>query len=246
VSDKKLLAIIPARGGSKGLPGKNIRPFAGLPLLAHSILFAKMCPEIDRFIVSTDSPEIAAVAREFEAEVPFLRPNSLAEDSTPMFPVVRHALDSIESSDGQEYGFVLLLDPTSPARHPEDVTNALDQLTHNASAEGVVTVSKPDFNPIWNCVVERKGWMAPLIDEGDRFGRRQEVPTVYRINGALYIWRSAFVRRVIDSWRQEGKHLKHMIPEVRAMSIDTLEEFTRAEVLVRSGLVRFPWLSEVH
>lgn len=96
-----VLAVIPARGGSKGLPGKNIRPFAGLPLIAHSILLAKMCPEIDRCVVSTDSEEIAQVARRFEAEVPFLRPGELARDGTPMWPVLRHALEAVETAVGQ-------------------------------------------------------------------------------------------------------------------------------------------------
>ena len=95
-ADKKILAVLAARGGSKGLPGKNIRPFAGLPLIAHSILMAKMTPEIGRLVVTTDDPGIADVAKSFGAEVPFMRPSALAQDETPMWPVLRHALQEVE------------------------------------------------------------------------------------------------------------------------------------------------------
>src|SRR2546428_122399 len=98
---ENLLAVIPARGGSKGLSGKNIRPFAGLPLIAHSILFAKMCREITRLIVSTDDETIAAVAREYGADVPFMRPANLAQDDTPLWPVLRHALSAAEQLDAK-------------------------------------------------------------------------------------------------------------------------------------------------
>jgi CMP-N-acetylneuraminic acid synthetase len=241
-----VLAIIPARGGSKGLPGKNIRPFLGKPLIAHSILYAKMCPEIDRLIVSTDSLDIATVARQYDAEVPFMRPHELAKDETPMMPVLAHALAALEGKGSAEYGFVVLLDPTSPAREPNDVRDALQKLKEHGDADGIVSISQPDFNPVWNCVIERKGWMEDLVSEANQFARRQDAPKVYRINGALYIWRAAFVRRNEPSWREKGRHLVYEIPESRAMSIDTLEEFKRAEVLVQAGLIHFPWLNNQH
>ncbi len=237
-----LLAVIPARGGSKGIPKKNLRPFMGIPLIAHSILFAKLCPEIDHCIVSTDSPEIAKVAREYGADVPFVRPVELASDETPMWPVLRHALQAIEEKEGARYDYLLLLDPTSPAREPRDVSAVLSRLVNCPAADGVIGVSRPDFNPVWHCVVEREGWMVDLIDGGSRFERRQDVNIVYHINGAVYIWRAEFVKREKDSWRRYGKHLVYEIPEMRAMSIDSLEEFKRAEVLVESGLISFPWL----
>src|SRR5271154_2273993 len=118
MSIQPVLAVIPGRGGSKGLPGKNIRPLAGLPLICHSIRLSKLCVEIAKCIVSTDSEEIAAVARECGAEVPFLRPAELARDDTPMGPVLRHALTEMESRQRCRYGSVLLLSPASPARLP--------------------------------------------------------------------------------------------------------------------------------
>ena len=239
-----LLAVIPARGGSKGFPGKNTRSFLGLPLIVHSILFAKMCPEIGRLVVSTDSAEIAAIARKFGADVPFMRPAELADDSTPMWPVIRHALRTLENEEGGRYGFVLLLDPTSPARRTDDVTTAFDKLRTEPGADGIGSVSQPTFNPIWHCVVERAGFMADLVAEGAGFDRRQDVPTVYRINGSLYIWRAEFVRAEGESWR-EGRHLLYEMPELRSVSIDDQQQFEHAELLVRSGLIDFPWLNRV-
>jgi N-acylneuraminate cytidylyltransferase len=241
--DARLLAVIPARGGSKGLPGKNIRLFAGHPLVAHTILFARTCPEIDRSIVSTDSPEIVEVSRQFGADMPFMRPSELAQDSTPMWPVLRHALDAVERAEQASYAFLLLLDPTSPAREPHDVTEVLRRLLASPDADGVISVSRPPFNPLWHCVRERDGWMADLVEGAGRFDRRQDVPPVYWINGSLYLWRASFVRREEQSWRR-GKSLIYETPEGRAMSLDTLEEFERAEQLVKSGLIAFPWLHE--
>lgn len=236
------MAVIPARGGSKGLPGKNIRTFAGLPLIAHTILFSRLCPEVDRCIVSTDSPEIAEVARGFDADVPFLRPSELAQDETPICPVLRHALEYAEQQDGDKYALVLLLDPTSPARVPLDISEAMQILRQSPGADGVIGVSQPDFNPIWHCVVEDNGWMVDLMQEATAYERRQDVPPVYRINGSLYLWRRDYLRRQGDSWREGGKHLMYEIPEYRAMSFDTVEEFQRAELLVKHGFISFPWL----
>lgn len=244
-ADTRLLAVIPARGGSKGLPGKNLKPFVGLPLIAHSILLAKMCPEITRAIVSTDAPEIADVARSIGGDVPFLRPAALAQDDSPLWLVLQHALDWVQQHEGRSYDLLLLLDPTSPAREPADISGALARLRAHPEADGVIGVSQPDFHPIWHCVVERDGWMVDLHPEGGRYTRRQDLPVVYRINGSLYLWRSGFVRRQAEhTWRAQGKHLMHEIPETRAMSIDTADEFDRAEALIKAGLITLPWLNE--
>lgn len=239
-----VLAVIPARGGSKGLPGKNIRPFAGLPLIAHTVLFAKMCPEINRCVVSTDSQEIADTAMEYGADVPFIRPLELGRDDVPLEPVLRHALEYAEREGAARYDMILLLDPTSPARATADVTGALRRMRDCPSANGIWGVSQPDFNPIWHCVVERDGFMADLVDGGSAYHRRQDVPPVYRINGSLYIWRTELVRSEANSWRRTGQHLIYELPDIRAISIDTEEDFQRAELLVKSGLIEFPWLDQ--
>ncbi len=244
MSGTRLLAVIPARGGSRGLPGKNTRPFAGVPLIVHSIMFAKLCPEITRCVVSTDDPAIAGVAGRFGGEAPFVRPPELARDATPLWPVLRHALAWVEGAEGVAYDLLLLLDPTSPAREPSDLAQALRRLEAHPEADGVIGVSQPDFNPIWHCVVEDEGWMRELIPGGVSYERRQDVPKVFRINGSLYVWRAGFVRRERETWRASARHLMHEIPESRAMSIDTLGEFTRAELLVSGGYISLPWLRE--
>lgn len=237
-----VLAVIPARGGSKGLKEKNLRSLCGLPLIGHSIRLARLCPEITRTIVSTDSDQIAETAREFGADVPFMRPNELARDETPMWPVLQHALEAIEEQDGKKYDTLLLLDPTAPCRLPEDIAGAVAKLIHNPAADGIIGVSEPDFNPIWHCVVEKEGWMSDLVPEGSFFTRRQDVPTVYRINSSLYLWRASFIRKSSGNWRGDGKHLLYEVPDSRAVHIDTLDQFERAALLIREGLIKLPWL----
>jgi N-acylneuraminate cytidylyltransferase len=237
-----MLAIIPARGGSKGLPGKNIRTLAGLPLIAHSILLSRLCPQITRTIVSTDSQEIAEVAIQFGADVPFMRPHELAQDDTPMWPVLRHALETVECQENRRYTYLLLLDPTSPGRLPEDIAGALSKLEAMSDADGIIGVSTPEFNPIWNCVVEHDGWMESLFPNANSYTRRQDVPQVYRINATLYIWRAEFVRREADKWIDHGRHLIYEVPERRAIHIDDIDEFLRTEALIRQGFICLPWL----
>ena len=244
-SKPRVLAVIPARGGSKGLPGKNVRPMAGLPLIVHSIRLARLCPEITRAIVSTDSEEIARIARDAGADVPFMRPPELARDDTPMWPVLRHALETVEKAEGRAYDDLLLLDPTSPGRLPEDIAGALAKLEAKQEADGIVGVSQPDFNPIWHCVIEKDGFMAGLIPEGGVYTRRQDVPSVYRINASLYIWRGRFVHACVDNgWREAGRYLLYEVPESRSIHIDDIHEFTRADVLIRNGIIKLPWLKK--
>jgi CMP-N,N'-diacetyllegionaminic acid synthase len=244
LNSNRVLAVIPARGGSKGLPGKNIRPFAGLPLIAHSILFAKSCPEISRTIVSTDTAAIQQAAEKYGASVPFLRPRNLAQDDTPLWPVLRHALENIETIEEASFDYVMLLDPTTPCRLPRYAAEALARLREKSDADGIIAVSKPDFNPIWHSVTSSDGWMTDLIPEAARYNRRQDAPDVYRINGALYIWRADFIRRQADGWRSQGKHLLYEVPDFASISIDTEDEFKRAELFVTSGLFPLPWLKE--
>ena len=234
-----VLAVIPARSGSKGLPGKNIRPLGGLPPIAHSIRCARMCPQIARVVVTTDGEQIRDVARLHGGDAPFLRPAELAADDTPMMPVLAHALAECERLDGHDYGSVLLLDPTSPGRLPEDVSRAVEILGSDPAAVGVVACSQPTFNPFWVGVVQVDGYMRPAF-AGESYERRQDVPPFFRINGALYLWRAEHVRA--GRGLRDGQHRVLEIPEGRAFSIDDLHEFEVAEALLSTGIVRLPWL----
>lgn len=236
-----MLAVIPARGGSRGLPGKNTMSLAGLPLLVHSLRCASMTAMIDRTIVSTDSEEIARVALDHGGDVPSLRPAELATDETPMMPVLQHALREVEAAEGRDYASVLLLDPTSPCRLPSDLAAAEERLAADPSAVGAVAVSEPYFNPLWVGVVERDGHLARAPGAEHR-NRRQDAPRFLRVNGAFYLWRSSFLRSAPGAWLDGGPHLGIEIPETRAYSIDDAFEFAQLDVLIRAGLVTLPWL----
>ena len=236
-----MLAVVPARGGSRGLPGKNIRPLAGLPLIVHSLRCSAMTQVIDRTVVSTDSDEIASVARLHGADVPWLRPAELAADDTPMMPVLQHALREVEEAEGHAYASVLLLDPTSPCRLPSDLEAAAERLAADPTAVGAVAVSEPTFNPLWVGVVERDGHLAraPGAEHRDR---RQDAPRFLRVNGAFYLWRSAFLRSAPTAWLDAGPHVGVEIPEGRAYSIDDEREFHQLEALIAADVVELPWL----
>jgi N-acylneuraminate cytidylyltransferase len=243
VSVSPILAVIPCREGSKGLPGKNIRKLAGLPLMAHSIRFANSCPEIAHLIVSTDSEEIANVAREHGCEAPFLRPRELAQDETPMWPVLQHALGEMEKRDACRYGSVLLLDPTSPGRLPSDLERAIQLLEEDSTCVGALAASQPRFNPRWVCIDQQStGYIRQSFPNAQVYSRRQDVPPVYRINGALYLWRRDHIANESAPNYFARPHRMVLIPEDRAIHIDEIHDFNLAEILVREKLVQFPWL----
>jgi N-acylneuraminate cytidylyltransferase len=231
---------VPARGGSKGLPGKNLLPLASLPLIVHSLRFAALCPEIVRTIVSTDSEEIAEVARRAGAEVPFMRPAELSTDEAPMWPVVQHALAAVDPG-GDGYDLLVLLDPTAPARDRDDLRRGLRALRERQDADGAVAVAEPSFNPVWQSVTERDGFLEHVFEDGGRFGRRQEAPRSVFICGALYVWRTSFVRAEEVSWFN-GRLLPIEIPRARAISVDDAEDFRLLEALVAAQVVELPWL----
>jgi CMP-N-acetylneuraminic acid synthetase len=241
----RILAVIPARGGSKGLPGKNIRQLFGLPLIVHSIRAAELTPSITRCVVSTDSEQIASVATSFGGEAPFLRPAELAGDDAPMAPVVRHALEWCEAAEGERYDAVLLLDPTSPARVPGQLDDAARRLTAHPELDGVISVSEPTFNPVWVGVrpaASPDGALQRFFEAGTGVTRRQDTDRFLRINGNFYLWRADFVRRLETSWFDEGRHAGAEIPESQAFSIDDEYEFRLIEALIVAGIIRLPWI----
>jgi CMP-N-acetylneuraminic acid synthetase len=231
-----VLAVVPARGGSKGLPGKNLRALGGRSLLEHAIRFAFACESVGRVVVSTDSEEIAAAARAAGADVPFLRPAELAGDETPMWPVIVHALAQVER-EGEQWEYLLLADPTSPVRSPADVATALERLRADPDADGIVSVADPGFNPAWQCVIEEDGYMAHLVPDGTDMARRQDAPEVRYIDGSFYLWRPEFARGGHTSWF-EGRMLMHPVESFG--SIDTADELTRLEALVAAGVAVLP------
>lgn len=244
--EPRVLGVIPARGGSKGLPGKNVRRMAGMPLIGHSIAAAELVPRLTRTVVSTDAPGIAAVARSLGGDVPFLRPGSLATDTTPMPPVLTHALDTLEAQD-PPYQMLALLDPTSPARAPADVTRAIDLLDEHPGWDGVVSVSEPGYHPAWVGVrpaTHDPATLTRYFPAGRGVTRRQEMEPFLRINGGVYVWRTDFLRQLTGPWIDEGVHGMVQTPELWAFAIDHLYQFEMLEALIAQGVIRLPWLED--
>ena len=238
----RVLAVVPARGGSRGLPGKNTRPLCGLPLVVHALRAGALTSSVTRTVLTTDDEEIAAVARAHGGDVPFLRPASLAADDTPMAPVIAHALETVEAQEGAGYDAVLLLDPTSPARDPAQLDAAIATLLADPDLDGVVSVSEPTFQPEWVGVRADGPALERYFASGTGITRRQDVGRYLRINGNFYVWRAASARALQRSWFDEGRYAGHEIPEAQAFSIDDEYEFRLVEALVAAGLLSLPWI----
>src|SRR6478672_4871518 len=224
VSSPRVLAVIPARGGSKGLPGKNIRELAGLPLIAHSIHAAGLLPAVTRCLVSTDDESIRQVALEHGGEAPFLRPADLASDTSSSMAVLQHTLAFAEQDSGDRaYDAVLLLEPTSPLRHLELVNRGIEVLLSRPDVVGCVSISEPHFNPLAVGVVHTAGAeIARAFPEYAGTTRRQDVGRFLRINGNFYVWTAEFVRRGNPAWLDAGRHTSVEIPDLLGASIDAL------------------------
>lgn len=179
---KKILALIPARGGSKGITDKNIIEINGKPLIAYSIEAARESKYIDEVVVTTDSDQIANVAKDYGAEIPFMRPQELASDHATTLDAVLHAVKKLEN---KKFDVLVLLQPTSPLRTAEDIDKALEKF-FDADCESLVSVSQADDSPILMRVIDNDGMMRKLLEQ-DSTIRRQDMPQVYKVNGSIYI-----------------------------------------------------------
>ncbi len=234
----RAIAFIFARGGSKGLPGKNIRPLGGKPLIAWSIEHARAVPRIERVIVSTDSEGIAAVAREFGAETPFIRPPELAQDNTPEWLAWRHALNFVRQQEGRLPDAMVSVPATAPLRLPCDIENCLD-VFEEGQADIVVTVTDAHRSPYFNMVkVLADGTVGLVIPPASFVARRQDAPVVFDMTTVAYIARPEFVLESAGVFSGTVRHVH--VPVERSIDIDTLLDFRIAECLMteRSGLTQ--------
>ena len=224
------VAFIFARGGSKGLPGKNIRLLDGKPLIAWSIGHAQAIPEIRRVIVSTDSEEIAKVAIEYGAEVPFIRPLELAMDNSPEWVAWRHALNYVMQDEGKLPNAMISLPATAPLRSTGDIEKCLNEF-EKGLADVVITVSEAHRSPYFNMVKEKyDGCVELVIPQQNVVTRRQDSPFVYDIATVAYVVKPGFVLNQQSLF--EGKVKAVHIPKERAIDIDTLFDFKIAEILL--------------
>jgi N-acylneuraminate cytidylyltransferase len=232
----EILALIPARGGSKSIPRKNILEFAGHPLIAYSIAAGLASENINRVLVSTDDEQIAAIARDCGAEVPFLRPGEISQDDTPDLPVFQHALEWLEVNEGYKPEIVVQLRPTSPLRRKIHVDQAVWRLVEHPEADSIRTVCIPFQNPYKMWRIDGDGFMQPLlsIDLAEAYNLpRQVLPEVYWQTGYVD---AAWTDTILEKNSMTGENiLPLIIAEDEWIDIDSADDWRRAERLLESG-----------
>ena len=223
----KVLAVIPARGGSKGIRNKNTVPLQGKPLIVYTLEAASSSILLTRCIVSTDADDIIAVCRSYGADIPFVRPGELAEDATPTLPVILHALEQL----GEVYDAVMVLQPTSPLRTGADIDTAVRMLTDNEDADSVISVVPVgDKHPARMKRIEQGYLVDPEFAEEQEGQRRQDLPELYLRNGAIYLTRT---RALLDQHSFKGrKSLAYVMPEERSVNIDSEMDLLLASVIM--------------
>lgn len=231
IDGRRVLAVVPARGGSKGIPRKNLRLAGGVPLVARAGAVARAVVEIDRAVVSTDDDEIARVAEAAGLDAPFRRPAALSGDRVGDVPVLLHALSACEREEGRRYDVVVMLQPTSPLRTPEQVQAAL-RLLADEDRDSVWTVSEVplSYHPKKQLVLE-EGRLGFAHEEGHRVVARQELEPTYVRNGVAYVLTRACL---VDEERLLGRNAGVLVLEGTPLSIDSEEDLRHADALLRS------------
>ena len=229
---KSYLALIPARGGSKGLPGKNVKVLGDKPLIAWSIQAAKQSRYIDDVLVSTDDEQIAQVAKQYGADVPFMRPATIASDSAKMMDVIDHAYRFLAQA-GKTYDFLVLLQPTSPFRHAKHIDEAIE-LRHQRHADVILGMIEAEHSPLLYNKLPVDGNMNNFYSTHLQHLNRQDMEKYYRLNGAIYVAR---FDELLASQRWIGEKTYAYIMERRhSVDIDHLEDFLFAQMLFNEGL----------
>jgi len=235
-----VLALIPARGGSKSIPYKNIRQFSGCPLIAYSICAALASEAITRVIVSTDDEQIAAISSKYGAEVPFLRPAALAQDSTPDLPVFEHALNWLIEHEGYRPEIIVQLRPTSPLRRVWHIDESVHRLLEHPEADAIRTVCVPFQNPYKMWQIGEDGLMQPLIqiDHPEAYNMpRQLLPDVYWQTGYVD---AAWSDTVLEKQSMTGDFiLPLVIPSSDWIDIDSADDWRRAERMLEGDEITF-------
>ncbi len=233
---KTILGIITARGGSKGIPRKNIKDLYGKPLIAYTIDAAKTSGVFSRVIISTDDEEIAGVTKQYGAEVPFIRPSELAQDTTPHLPVLQHAVSWMREHENFVPDYVMILQPTSPMRQAFHIKEAAE-LLEKTNADSVVSVSAipAHYNPHWQFEIDPDNRMK--IFTGEPFAkivkRRQELPKTYTRNGAIYIFKTELLFRPDPTFY--GNDVRaYVMDEKYNINIDGPEDWVMAEKVIKS------------
>lgn len=227
MSEISILGIIPARGGSKGVPQKNTRDLAGYSLVERAFYTANQSRVLNRLILSSDDQKAIDISQKIGLEVPFIRPSQLATDNTPMLDVVLHALDNLDP-DQTKYQAVLLLQPTSPLRQAEHLRRAVDILIKESASSVCSVASVPlDLCPHYLMRVDKNGYLGPFMNDGMKYTRRQDVPRAYRRCGTVFLTRTAVLRE--DRNFYGNQCVPMILPAEETLNIDTVEDWQAAE-----------------
>lgn len=231
IRTEDILTIIPARGGSKGVPRKNIRELGGKPLIAYTIEAAIGSSYIDRLIVSTDNEEIADISREWGSDVPFIRPSELATDTAKAIEVVKHALMAMEKLDGCEYKVIVYLEPPAPFKTSKDI-DACIELFYEQNPASVVSVNKANqFHPILMKKIEDNHLKPIWQNEPEGVPRQMYSPTAYMRNGAVYVLKK---ENILNDMFYGNSIVPYIMPDERSICIDTLLDWYAAEAMILS------------
>lgn len=225
---KKILALIPARGGSKGIKGKNIILLNEKPLIAYTIESALKSRYIDSTVITTDSKEIASVAKQYGGRVPFLRPMQLAEDSSKTIDAVLHALEKLNESR-EQYDILVLLQPTQPLRETEDIDQALEIFFEN-NQKALVSVSLADSNPLLIRTIDTNGRLVSLLNCSSTC-RRQDIPAYYQVNGCIYINK---IEELNNKTSFNDNEVPFIMTKERAVDIDDMGDLAVAEYYMKN------------
>ena len=225
-----IMGLITARGGSKGIPRKNLVPIAGKPLIAHTIKAASESGVANRIIISTDDEEIAEVSRNWGGEVPFMRPSELSGDLDTSFPVVVHAIQWLDIHEGYKPDYVLLLQPTSPLRNASDIRKAVT-IAFEKDADSVISVYEPKQHPSWMFELTDEDRFVDFDPEERELTRRQSLRPSYMLNGAIYLVKRNVILEQTHFYTDRTFAL--IMPAERSMDIDRIIDVQVAELLMQ-------------
>lgn len=229
--DKKVLAIITARGGSKGLPKKNIKPLNEKPLIGWTLEQAKNCPYIDEIFVSTDCKEIAAVCEDFGVNVPFLRPDELAVDTSSSMDVVEHVVNSLEK-ENKTFDYILLLEPTSPLRKKDDLKNAIEKVINNKNADGIISLGEVHMeHPMIIKKVTEDEKIVPYIEDVKKITQRQQADKAYFPYGVVYMVKTSVFRE--KKMFYTDNVIPYFIERWQNYEIDDIYDFLCIEAILK-------------
>jgi CMP-N,N'-diacetyllegionaminic acid synthase len=237
--NKKIVALIPARGGSKGLARKNVKLLLGKPLIAWTIEASKKSKYLDRIIVSTEDNQIARVAKDNGAEIPFIRPKKFARDDSPMSDVIVHAIQWLKKRK-QQFNYLALLQPTSPLREAADIDRCIERLINSTMAKSIVSLAKfEEKHPEFNVIIDKKTGLIKRLDGSTVFFeniRRQDLSDVYFFTGSMYI--SEVKTYMAKKTFFHDATLAYIEPRSKSIDINELTDFICAEALLKWHLVK--------